>query len=299
MRAPSTISTAFVFPGGGSLAAAQIGMLDALLDAGVQPDIIVGASAGAINAVYFAGRPGAIGVRELRQIWADIRRSDIFPVSPLTGFMSFLKMRNHTVDPRPLRRLIQRHLTFRDLDEAPIPCYVVATDLLTGNEVVLSTGPALPAVLASASIPGVFPPVELSGRALVDGGLARRSPISVAISLGVERVILFPTGFSCAIGAAPGDALTMALHGLNLLIARQVIAEIEMFSDQAELRVIPPLCPMASSPFDFSRSEELIDRAAEATVKWLAEGGLEDSRVPESLQPHSCSPRQTRDLTQS
>ena len=155
--------TAFVFAGGGSLGAIQVGMLRALLSSGLHPDFVVGASVGAINASYFASAPNAEGVASLERIWSGLRRADIFPFSLASAF-GLLRHPDNIINPSRLRRLIETHLSYARLEEAAIPLHVVATDL-QGLSVCLSSGPAVEAILASTAIPGVFPPVYIDGRA--------------------------------------------------------------------------------------------------------------------------------------
>ncbi|MEX2206500.1 MAG: patatin-like phospholipase family protein [Myxococcota bacterium] len=279
--------TAFVLAGGGSLGAVEVGMLEALVEFGLRPDLIVGSSAGALNGAFFAGRPDAAGVRALREIWQSLRARDVFPFSPLGSLLGVLAVRDHIVDPGPLRRLLEKHLRFREIEAAQLPLHVVATDLLTGGQVVLSHGPVVPAVLASAAIPGVFPPVRIGHAHLFDGGIASNTPIAAAIELGAERVIVLPTGYSCEMKRPPPSALAMALHGVNLIIARQLVIDIERFTDRTQIRVIPPLCPLAIQPFDFSYAATLIERAAATTRDWLARGGLERPDIPHELPVHA------------
>ncbi len=280
--------TAFVLAGGGSLGAVEVGMLQTLVDRGISADLVVGASVGAINGAYFAAFPDAEGVRKLARIWRGLSWRDVFPFSPFGPLLSFFALRNYLVDPTPLRRLLERHLPYRDLGQTAIPLHVVATDILTGTEVVLSSGPAIEAVLASSAIPAVFPTVQLEGRYLADGGIANNTPISVAVALGADRVVVLPTGFSCDVAEPPRTSMDMALHGMGLLIARQLITDIERLSDSSvALRVVPPLCPLETTPADFSRASELIDRAAKATSEWLEEGGLDTPAIPDHMRPHS------------
>ena len=279
--------TAFVLAGGGSLGAVEVGMLEALVEAGVRADLVVGASAGALNGAFFAGRPDAEGVRALREIWLSIRARHVFPFSPVGSLLGVLALRDHIVDPGPLRRLLETHLAYRLLEDAPLPMHVVATDLLSGRQVLLSRGPTVLSVLASAAIPGVFPPVRLGGAHLFDGGIASNTPIAAALELGAERVIVLPTGFSCEMKRPPPSALAMALHGVNLIIARQLVVDIERFADRTQIRVVPPLCPLRVQPFDFSAARELIGRARDGTRDWLRGGGLERGGVPHELPPHA------------
>jgi NTE family protein len=76
------------------------------------------------------------------------------------------------------------------------------------------------------------------------------------------------------------------LHALNLLIARQLVRDLEQLSGQVEVITVPPLCPIAVSPYDFSRAQELIRLAADNTRRWLKGGGLTRQRIPGALRPH-------------
>ena len=154
------MSTAFVLSGGGSLGAIQVGMLVALAEHGVTPDYVVPASIGAINAAWVAGRPGLDGARALAEIWRNVHRRDVFPSNPLTGIGGLLGQPNHLVPPHALRRLVERHLEFRNLEDAPIPIGVVSTDVNSGTETLLTKGSTIDALIASASIPGGVPTVD-------------------------------------------------------------------------------------------------------------------------------------------
>lgn len=288
MNAQAPAITAFVLAGGGSLGAVQVGMLQALLAHGLRADFVVGASAGAINAAYFASAPDTDGLARLARIWWRLRRADIFPVTLASAAWCLLGGRGHLAQPARLRRLIEAQLPFRRLEDAALPCHVVATDALDGTEVTLSRGDAVEALLASSAIPGVFPPVTIDGRALIDGGVASYTPISAAFALGATRVVVVPTGFACALAAPPRGAFAAALHALNLLAMRQLLADVERFANRCEVVIVPPLCPLATSSHDFSQAPVLIERGEAATTRWLRGGGLEASREDPrwALLPH-------------
>ena len=199
---PGAGKTALVLAGGGSLGAVQAGMLAALCDKGIAADFVVGASAGAINAGFFAANPTRDGARALCAIWRAIRRADVMPVTARNALNLFLR-RGYLFDNSALRALLARHIRYRRLEEAAMPVHVVASDILSGEEVVLSRGPTIEAILASAAISGVFPSVRIDGRELVDGGVANNTPISTAIRFGGHRVIVLPTGFACRPTAGP------------------------------------------------------------------------------------------------
>lgn len=278
--------TAFVFAGGGSLGAVEVGMLRALVQGGIQPDFVVGSSVGAINAVHFATDPTLHGVERLDRIWRTIRRGQVFPLSPLGALLRVVTRRGHLIAQTALRRLLERHLRVRQLEDTVLPCHVITTDLLGGTEVRMSAGPAVEALLASTAIPGIFQPVCQAGLHLVDGGVTSNTPIATAIELGATRLIVLPTGVACALRAPPRGMVAVALHALTLLIARQLASDVERLRDRAHMVVVPPLCPLAVSSYDFSHGSELIDRAAESTVRWLDAGGLRNPSTADPLRPH-------------
>lgn len=269
-----TTRTAFVLAGGGSFGAVQVGMLKALSRHGLAPDLVVGSSVGAINGVYFAMAPTRSGISSLARIWSRLSRQRIFPFSPISSLLGFLGKQDHVVEPSGLQSLLESEFGEHHLEYARVPCHVVATDALTGSEVVISSGRAVPALMASAAIPGIFPPAILNGRYLVDGGVSNNTPISIALRLGATRIIVLPTGMPCALEAPPRAAVAVGLHALNLLVMRQLVSDIERFRSTVELAIVPPLCPMAISPYDFSQAGDMIWRADAMTRIWLTKGGL-------------------------
>ena len=162
---------------------------------------------------------------------------------------------------------------YRDLLDASNELHLVTTDLSSGREVMLSSGDAASAVVASAAIPGVFPPVWREGRLLVDGGIAEHSAIQHAINCGADEVYLLQTGFPCALVAAPTTAVGVALQALTLLSQQQLIGVVAPYNGPAKLKVLPPLCPLKVSAADFSHADELIARARTATGSWIDAGG--------------------------
>lgn len=279
--------TAFIFAGGGSLGAVEVGMLKALLSHGIQADFVVGSSVGALNAAYFAGDPTNEGIRCLEKIWLGLRRQDVFPITPLKSLIGLFSRRNYLLESTALGRLLEQNLPYQRLEETKIPCYIVATDIMTGVEVSLSSGPIKEALLASAAIPGVFPPVRIGEHYLVDGGVANNTPVSTAIALGANRLIVLPTGYACTLTEPPQGVIATALHALSLIIVHQLVKDIERFATEVNISVVPPLCPVAVSSADFNTTGELIDRSDRSTERWLSQGGLTRKGVPHELPSHS------------
>jgi NTE family protein len=266
--------TAFVLSGGGSLGAVQVGMLQALTARGVGPDILIGTSAGAVNATYVAGHGvGLDALKALEAIWCDLRRRDVFPLQPSRLLAAAVGRAPSICPDGALRRLIRENLPFDHLEDADIPVHLVATDVASGREVLLSSGDPVDAVLASAAIPAVFPSVRIAGRDLVDGGVADNAAISPALALGADVVYVLPTGYACALDGPPSTPLASALQALTLLIEQRLIIEVEQYAAQADIRVLPPLCPLSVSSVDFGHGAELVERARASAGRWLDDGG--------------------------
>jgi NTE family protein len=259
--------TAFVLAGGASLAAMQVGMLRALYERGVRADLLVATSAGALNAAFLASRPQTVETaKELADVWRGLHRQDVFPIHPPTVIAALTNQRDHLVPDRALRRLAASHLEIDRLEDARTPLHLVAFDVLSGEEVHLSEGPAIDAVLAAAAIPGVLPPVRWRGRLLVDGGLVNNTPISRAIELGAERIYVLPTQDPALRGLplAPRGALDAAVHAFLLLVDARLQSDLARYAEEAELILLTPTNPAGVQPTDFDQADRLIRAAREA-----------------------------------
>lgn len=262
------MTTAFVLPGGASLGAVQVGMAEVLIGAGITPDLIVGTSVGSLNGAWLASHTGVAGVAGLRELWLSVRRRDIFPFSPVQVMMGLVGRRDHLVSSVCLGRWLSLHAPFFQIQQASIPLYVMATDLLTGKAVTLSTGDVIEALLASSAIPGVFPPVEFDGRLLVDGGISANTPISQAVALGADTVYVLPTVGTDG-GVRPRSAPGVTFQAVAHLLGQTSESEVRANADRCTLYIVPPTSSKGISPFDFSHSRELMDDSHRRTADWL------------------------------
>jgi NTE family protein len=286
-RSPSRPRTAFVLSGGASLGAIQSGMLRALYERQIFPDLIVATSAGALNGGFIATRPRSLAtIDALDEVWLNLRREHVFPISVRTVIGGLANHRDHLVPDRGVRDLVRRHLQVEDLAEMSIPLHLVAFDLLTGAEVRLSTGPALEAILASSAIPSVLPPVWVRGALLVDGGVVNSTPISHAAALGAERVFVLATDDPSLRGLPqpPHGALDAAVHAFRLLANARLLADLERYRAELELVVLPAPNPSQVQPTDFTHAPELLDAAYRAVSNML-----DDERTLEDRGDHDDS----------
>lgn len=285
------MTTAFVLSGGGSLGAVQVGMLQALAAHGIEPDLLVGTSAGAMNAAWVAVHgTSSDSLAGLEQVWTRLRRSDVFPLEVGTALRGLLGHLPAVTSPARLRRLVTTHAGAMSLEEGRLPVHLVTADVISGQNVTVSTGPVVDGVLASAAIPGIFPPVEIGGRYLVDGGVAQQTGIAVAVDLGATLVYVLPAGSACALPGPPASALGTALHALTLLIEQRLAREVAGLAGAATVKVLPPLCPLRVSAADFGHGAELVVRAREASTRWIDSGDIDLPAPERFLAPHRHPP---------
>ena len=239
-----------MFAGGGSFGAIQVGMLHSLTAHGIFADMVVGSSVGALNGAFYASDPTLAGVQRLAMIWRGLQRHDVFPINWRT-LLGFLWHRDFLIPHDGIRKLVEDHIPYRNLQDARLPVRIVTTDIISGDSVVLSEGSTAEAIVASTAIPGAFTPVRYGNYYLADGAISSNTPIQVAVKKGAKRLIILPTGHACATQTPPVGAVANALHALTLLIARQLVSELESLGPEIEYFVVPPLCPLVGIALRF------------------------------------------------
>lgn len=269
------MTTALVLSGGANLGAMQVGMLRALAEREVEPDFLVGTSVGALNGAFIADRglrPDVVD--ELDTIWRGLHGWQLFRPSPKHVALALLGQKSALFSDQGIRHLTEKYLDFDRIEDTAIPLTVVATDLVTGNEVDISAGPASDAIVASAAIPGLIPPIDWDGRLLIDGGIADNTAISNAVEGGADTIYVLPCGYPCALAEPPKSIPAILLHTMTLLIHKRLLRDIREYTDAADLIVLPPPCPLTVGPMDFSRADELIERGYRAAATFLdVDGG--------------------------
>lgn len=235
---PATVREALVLSGGGSLGAAQVGALRALLEAGLQPDVVVGCSVGALNGAFFAVDPTLERVRELERVWRTLERRDVFGSSrTFAGQVLQLAVRrgDHLCQPQALQALVRQWVPLDDLAQTAVPCHVVTTDLHSGQPCWWSAGNPVEILTASACLPAVFPPVALAGSLHVDGGVTRPVPVDRALALGAVRTWVIDVSGGQPRADSPRSALDVLLR--SFAISRSHL-DVEPAARRPEQRVV-------------------------------------------------------------
>ncbi|GAA0502128.1 hypothetical patatin-like protein [Paractinoplanes deccanensis] len=252
--------------GGGVLGAAHAGVGYALEQRGFVPDLIVGTSVGALTGAIAAAHPDS-AAPWLEDVWTRLRRRDVFPI----GYPS---SRAGICADRGLRRLIGRAGLPPVIEELPIPFTAVAMDLVTGDEVLLDRGDLESALVASAAIPGVFPPVTRGGRTLVDGGVIAYVPVRAALRAGAASVVVLSigpeSGPSPSAGPAPRATAVAARAGV-LLFRHQIERDLREVARHVPTVVLPTGIEQWPPPWDFGHARRLIRTASATAGRFLDE----------------------------
>ena len=169
-------------------------MLSALVDADIVPDMVIGTSIGAINGAMFAADPTRSGIDDLEQAWRDLASGSVLVPRWRDQFRNLVRLAPSLVSHVPLERWLDGHLPVKRFEDVAIDFECVAASIERASERWFSTGSLTPALLASSSIPGVFPPVEIDGEHFYDGGLVNSVPISRAVDRGASTIYVLQVG---------------------------------------------------------------------------------------------------------
>jgi NTE family protein len=267
MKAPEV---AFVLPAGGSTGAVQVGILRALAERGILPDVVVGCSVGALNATYFALDPGVEQARMLARVWQMLSRRDVFGAGRARMVARIIGRRDHIYDPGPLESLVRSLVPLADLSDAPIPVHVVTTDLDLGLAQWWTAGPAQTLLYASACLPGLFPPAVIDGRRHVDGGVLEPVPVQRAVD--TDASVIYVLGQNLG----PGEDVPERMAALSVLLRSFGISRYARLPDPMSLArrgqqvvVVPGASAVGIDITDFSHTEKLISESRATAGRFL------------------------------
>ena len=279
----ASVRRAFVFSAGGALGAFQAGQIKAVIEAGIQPDVLVGVSAGALNAAFLSNGASVARVNHMVSMWEQAPTRDLMETSLYQRGRRLAKRESYLYSSEPLMELIDEVCRscspeLVDVSDAALELHILACDLVTGKAVWFEEGPARVAMLASAAIPGFLAPVVYGDNILIDGGVHTPMPIDRAIELGCDEIWAFPVPRLSRAGVADLSALGVLIRSFT--IARWAGSEAPERNDIV-VHELPTPEVEGSSPAAF----KLVDRFIEAGYV-SASGYLEalgDDRHPHRI----------------
>jgi NTE family protein len=266
------VKTAFVLGGGGVLGAHEIGMLQALSEAGIAPDVVVGTSVGAINGAFVAADPAGAAAR-LYQLWQGDAVRQAFSETLLGRAVRLASSGTHLHAMAPLRDM----LPVADFADLELPFQCVAASIERAQAHWFSSGPIVPAVLASCAVPGLLPPVEIGGEHFFDGGLVHSIPVGRAIALGASTVFVLHVGRIERPLTVPRRPWEVGLVAFEIARRHRFHEEMSALPDDVRVHVLPAGTDRHSPDLsqlryrDKTKVTASIERAYAASARYLAE----------------------------
>lgn len=274
--------TAFVLGGGGRWGAVEVGMLRALDEQGVRPDLILGASIGAFNGSVIADEPGPGGVERLEELWTELSESDLFGGGMFDRVRSVATLQPAIHSSDDLREvLVHVHGNDKRIEDLQVPFQCVAASIERAAEHWFTSGPLVDALLATSAVPVLFPPVAIGEEHYYDGGLVNSVPLGRAVKLGATSVYVLQVGRIESPLRVPEKLYEAGLISFEIARRHTFAAALAEIPGDVEVHVLPSGNPVA---FDDRRqlrwrdtgdTGELVEGAYVATTSYLAEAATE------------------------
>jgi len=268
---------AFVLGGGGVLGAGEVGMLRALLEAGIAPDLVLGTSVGALNGAFLAADPTVAATLRLADLWRQLSaEGGVFSGSIASRVGTAVRSRTHLHSRAPLRQLLEDHLPVDRIEDLAVPFQCVAASIERAAEHWFTGGPLHDAVLASAAVPGLLAPVPIDGEHYLDGGLVNSIPVSRAVELGARTIYVLQVGRIEQPLRPPRLPWEVGLVAFEIARRHRFAADMARLPDDVVVHLLPTgdEVPEGLAQLryrDTRRVSRRVDRAHEATAAYLAE----------------------------
>ena len=265
--------TAYVLGGGGILGTTQVGMLRALAEHGVRPDLVLGTSIGALNGAFVAADPSPAGAERLAEVWRAVRSEGVFLENPVRQAARVARYQTHLLSNAPLRSIIDRRLPVDRIEDLPVAFQCVAASIERAGSRWFDAGPVTDAVVASCSVPGLFPPVEIDGEHYLDGGLVHSIPVGRALELGATEIYVLQVGRVEQPLQPPRRPWEVATVAFEISRRHRFVHEMASVPSDIALHLLPsgaPASPNLSLGYSRSgRMSERMEQAYAATTAYL------------------------------
>lgn len=286
---------AFALSGGSNRGALQVGAMQALLEQGHQPDMLVGSSIGSINAAYMASNPTYEGVKQLSQIWREVTVNDVYPGGVKTALWHLIRRRPSLYPNDRWHAFLTKQankVKVRYFGELARPCYIIATDLYTGETKIFGEDPndlVVDALVASTALPPMHPPYEINGRQYVDGNITHALPVRVAADHGATAIVGLNLINQTAHNEHYTNIVSIAHRSVGIMLRQSISRDIEHLelAGDYQFKMIN-LRPLASIDVtDFTRMDELIEHGHSMATAALTFDTFAMHYQPQLISPAS------------
>ncbi|WP_343904724.1 patatin-like phospholipase family protein [Nocardioides aquiterrae] len=272
------VTTAFVLGGGGVLGAVEVGMLRAVLERGITPDLVLGTSVGALNGAMVAREPRLSVIDKLTELWqgASQQTQQVYGDSPLRTVRRAVATGTHLWSSKPLRQALEDEFGDVTFEELPVRFQVCAANIERAAEHWFDSGPVVPAVVASAAVPGLLPPAQVDGEHYLDGGIVNSIPLGRAVQLGATRVFVLQVGRVDRPLSVPRRPWEVARVSFEIARRHRFNRELAELPPGVEAHVLPARGTSRKDDSllgsrDFTRIQQRIDETYAASVAYLDE----------------------------
>jgi len=269
------MTTAFVLGGGGVLGAAEVGMLRALFESAVTPDLVLGTSVGALNGAMVARDPTPAVIERLTELWQDASTAAGFSDKPLRTVRRAVSTGTHLYSSAYLQQRLAAEFGETMFEDLPVRFQVCAASIERAAEHWFTSGPLVPAIMASAAVPGLLPPAEVDGEHFLDGGIVNSIPLGRAVALGADRIFVLQVGRIDRPLKAPKRPWEVARVSFEIARRHRFARELAEVPDDVQVHVLPARGTSARDDSllahrDFSRVRGRIDASYQASRDFLA-----------------------------
>ena len=267
--------TAFVLGGGGLLGAVEVGMLRALAEAGIEPDVVLGTSVGALNGALLAAHPGPGVTDRLLALWESAAAGkEVYGDGAVRQVTRAVRTRTHLHSAKPLRQLLRQELGELTFDELPISFQCCAASIERAAEHWFTRGRVVDAVMASAAVPGLLRPARVGDEHYLDGGIVNSIPVGRAVEVGADRVFVLQVGRVDRPLKPPTTPWEVARVSFEIARRHRFHREMAALPDHVTAHVLPSGAGTAKDDSllayrDFTAVLRRIDRAYDATSAYL------------------------------
>jgi NTE family protein len=272
------MTTAFVLGGGGVLGAVEVGMLRALFERDIRPDLVLGTSIGALNGAMVAREPDLGVIDKLTELWraAGSGGGEVYGDSRLRTVRRAVATGTHIWSAKPLHQALVDEFGDTRFEDLPVRFQVCAASIERAAEHWFDSGPVVDAIVASAAVPGLLPPAKVGDEHYLDGGIVNSIPLGRAVRLGATRVFVLQVGRIDRPLTVPRRPWEVARVSFEIARRHRFHRELEELPDEVEAHVLPARGTSSRDDTllgtrDFSGVQERIDRSYEAAVAYLDE----------------------------
>ncbi len=262
--------TAFVLSGGGNLGAQHVGMLQALVERGIVPDVVIGCSVGAMNGAGFALDPTSGGVQRLVELWESVADGEMMPSSRMPNAVQMLRKGEAIHGNHRLRGMLETMLgSSRTFDSLTLPFQCNAADIESSMTTWFTDGDLIEPLLASAALPAAYPPVTIDGHVYIDGGVIENVPIGRAVELGCRKIYVLHLGPHGRPAYEIKRPLDAALQAYWVARNSQFARDLASLPEKVHAIVLPPGERPELKHDDFSQTASLIEKGYENAGRFL------------------------------